>query len=33
LLDRFLILDYWEGILLGNVVRKKLDKHLDEEFH
>jgi hypothetical protein len=33
LMDRFFILDHWEGILLANVVRNKLDKHLDEEFH
>jgi TolA-binding protein len=32
LLDRFFILDLWEGILLANADRKKLDKHLDEEF-
>jgi hypothetical protein len=33
LLDRFFILDHWEGILVANEVRKKLDDHLDEEFH
>jgi hypothetical protein len=32
-MDRFFILDYWEGILLANAVGKKLDEHLDEEFH
>jgi hypothetical protein len=33
LMDRFFILDHWEGISLANAVRKKLDEHLDEEFH
>jgi hypothetical protein len=33
LLDRFFILDHWEGILVANEVWKKLDDHLDEEFH
>jgi hypothetical protein len=33
LVDRFFILDHWEGISLANAVRKKSDKHLDEEFH
>jgi predicted nuclease with TOPRIM domain len=33
LLDQFFILDHWEGILLANIVRKKLDKHPDEGFH
>jgi reverse gyrase len=33
LLDRFFILDHWEGILVANEARKKLDNHLDEEFH
>jgi siroheme synthase (precorrin-2 oxidase/ferrochelatase) len=32
-MDRFFILDHWKGILLANAVRKKLDEHLDEEFH
>jgi hypothetical protein len=32
-MDRFFILDHWEGISLANVVRKKLDEYLDEEFH
>jgi hypothetical protein len=32
LMDRFFILDHWEGVLLANAVRKKLDKHLDEQF-
>jgi hypothetical protein len=30
LMDRFFILDHWEGISLANAVRKKLDEHLDE---
>jgi predicted nuclease with TOPRIM domain len=33
LMDRFFILDHSEGISLANAVRKKLDEHLDEEFH
>jgi hypothetical protein len=33
LMDRFFILDHWEGISLANVVRKKLDEYLDEQFH
>jgi hypothetical protein len=33
LMDRFFILDHWEGISLANAVRKKLDERLDEEFH
>jgi hypothetical protein len=33
LMDRFFVLDHWEGVSLANVVRKKLDEHLDEEFH
>jgi hypothetical protein len=33
LLDWFFILDHWEGISFANVVRKKLDEYLDEEFH
>jgi hypothetical protein len=32
-MDRFFILDHSEGISLANAVRKKLDEHLDEEFH
>jgi hypothetical protein len=32
-MDRFFILDHLEGILLANAIRKKLDEHLDEEFH
>jgi hypothetical protein len=32
-MDRFFILDHWEGVLLANIVQKKLDKHLDEQFH
>jgi predicted RNase H-like nuclease (RuvC/YqgF family) len=27
------LLDRWEGTSVANVVRKKLDDHLDEEFH
>jgi hypothetical protein len=30
LMDRFFVLDYWEGVLLANAVQKKLDKYLDE---
>jgi hypothetical protein len=33
LMDRFFILDHWEGISLANAVRKKLDEHLNEEFY
>jgi hypothetical protein len=33
LMDRFFVLDHWEGISLTNAVKKKLDKHLDEQFH
>jgi hypothetical protein len=33
LLDHFFILDHWKGILVANVVRKKLVDHLDDEFH
>ena len=33
LMDRFFILDHWEGILLAKAIQKKLDKHLDEQFH
>jgi hypothetical protein len=33
LMDRFFVLDHWEGVSLANAVRKKLDKHLDEQFH
>jgi predicted nuclease with TOPRIM domain len=33
LMDQFFILDHWGGISLANAIRKKLDKHLDEEFH
>jgi predicted RNase H-like nuclease (RuvC/YqgF family) len=33
LMDWFFILDHWEGILLANAVRKKLDEYLDIEFH
>jgi hypothetical protein len=32
-MDWFFILDHWKGVLLTNVVKKKLDKHLDEQFH
>jgi hypothetical protein len=30
LLDRFFLLDHWEGISISKVVRKN---RLDEEFH
>jgi hypothetical protein len=30
LMDRFFVLDHWEGISLANVVQKKLDKHLED---
>jgi hypothetical protein len=33
LMDRFFVLDHWEGVSLANAVQKKLDKHLDEQFH
>jgi predicted RNase H-like nuclease (RuvC/YqgF family) len=33
LMDWFFILDHWEGILLANAVRKKLDEYIDIEFH
>jgi hypothetical protein len=33
LMDRFFILDHWEGVSLANAIQKKLDKHLDEQFH
>ena len=33
LMDRFFVLNHWEGVLLVNAVQKKLDKHLDEQFH
>jgi hypothetical protein len=33
LMDRFFVLDHWEGVLLANAVQKKLDKYLDEHFH
>jgi hypothetical protein len=33
LMDRFFVLDHWKGVLLANAVQKKLDKHLDEQFH
>ena len=29
-MDRFFILDHWEGVLLTNAVKKKLNEHLDE---
>jgi hydroxymethylpyrimidine pyrophosphatase-like HAD family hydrolase len=32
-MDRFFVLDHWEGVSLANAVQKKLDKHLDEQFH
>jgi hypothetical protein len=31
--DRFFVLDHWEGVSLANAVQKKLDEHLDEQFH
>jgi hypothetical protein len=33
LMDRFFVLDHWEGVLLANAVQKKLDKYLNEQFH
>jgi predicted RNase H-like nuclease (RuvC/YqgF family) len=33
LMDRFFVLDHWEGVSLANAVQKKLDKHSDEQFH
>jgi hypothetical protein len=33
LMDRFFILNHWEGVSLANAVQKKLDKHLNEQFH
>jgi hypothetical protein len=33
LMDRFFVLDHWEGVLLANAVQKKLVEHLDEQFH
>jgi predicted RNase H-like nuclease (RuvC/YqgF family) len=30
LMDRFFVLDHWEGVSLANAVQKKSDKHLDE---
>jgi predicted nuclease with TOPRIM domain len=33
LMDRFFILDHWEEVSLANAVQKKLDEHLDEQFH
>jgi predicted RNase H-like nuclease (RuvC/YqgF family) len=33
LMDWFFILDHWEGVSLVNAVQKKLDEHLDEQFH
>ena len=32
-MDLFFVLDHWEGLLLANVVKKKLDKYLDKQFH
>jgi hypothetical protein len=32
LMDRFFVLDHWEGVSLTNAVQKKLDKHVDEQF-
>jgi predicted RNase H-like nuclease (RuvC/YqgF family) len=33
LMDQFFVLDHWEGVSLANAVQKKLDKHLNEQFH
>jgi hypothetical protein len=33
LMDRFFVLDHWEGVSLANAVQKKLDEHLNEQFH
>jgi hypothetical protein len=33
LMDRFFVLDHWKGVSLANAIQKKLDKHLDEQFH
>jgi predicted nuclease with TOPRIM domain len=33
LMDRFFILDHWKEVSLANAVQKKLDEHLDEQFH
>jgi hypothetical protein len=33
LMDRFFVLNHWEGVSLANAVQKKLDKYLDEQFH
>src|SRR5450759_4737966 len=32
-MDRFFVLDHWEGLSLANAVKKKLDEHLNEQFH
>jgi hypothetical protein len=32
-MDRFFVLNHWEEVSLANAVQKKLDKHLDEQFH
>ena len=32
-MDWFFVLNHWERILLAKVVQKKLDEHLDEQFH
>jgi hypothetical protein len=32
-MDRFFVLDHWEGVSLANAIQKKLDKHLNEQFH
>ena len=31
--DWFFVLDHWEGVSLANAIKKKLDEHLDEQFH
>jgi hypothetical protein len=33
LMDRFFVLNHWEGVSFANAVQKKLDEHLDEQFH
>ena len=32
-MDRFFVLNHWKGVSLANAVKKKLDKHLNEQFH
>jgi hypothetical protein len=33
LMDWFFVFDHWKGVSLANAVQKKLDKHLNEQFH